>query len=328
VDAGIGLAEEADEDVINPAADLMNSFELSRDDLVDVVLSVAGSRSQNVLLMAKLGRDVGKEDVPALAPEREAPRACPVEVPRHVLQEKEIQHGLSRARAEHVELAVEDGRALSANQKPATLHFFRTHAANVPTDPSTIRAGVIELGGFYMKLVVARMRHQLVTLITDGGTHVGRTIYPALGFYVDVFGVAHTEYITCFEYVSATKAAIVADFSRLIQYLEENGVHVVAVETDNAPALKGAFAMAPRNPKAPTVQKTIDAPLLEIACGIHTSLLVFPDGIKAVPLFRDAIAWVLPGVHEVHSRSRAAFDIAGGGDTGQVPADPGREAEH
>ena len=243
----------------------------------------------------------------AAAPEPPAPAP-------HVQDEKDITHPLSRVRAAHTEFLVEDGRALSANAKPAGHFFFSTYAPDVPLDRATIRGDVKILGDFYSRIVIARMRFQRVALVTDGGKNGGPALYPVQGFYVDEFGRAHHEYLTLFAYDSAKTANIVADMAKLIEFLEANDVNVVGVVIDNAKNLRGAFEM---ESNFGTVQVITGKPLLHSPCCIHTGVLVIGDA-KQIPLFDQALTWLRPFMQFIRAPARRLI-LKGAGIQGKFP---------
>jgi hypothetical protein len=75
--------------------------------------------------------------------------------------------------------------------------------------------------------VLARVRYQRVTLVTDWGKHGGHTLCPALGFYVDQFGRSRHEYLTLFECESAKIVNIVAPMAKVIVCLEDKELNVI-----------------------------------------------------------------------------------------------------
>jgi hypothetical protein len=97
-------------------------------------------------------------------------------------------------------MVVDQGLPLVAITEWNTRQFMRMTQLNLSFTSVIIREDIIALGTFYRSVVLARLRYQRATIIIDGGTHICRSFYPMLLFFVDVGGAVHTEFCRLLEY--------------------------------------------------------------------------------------------------------------------------------
>jgi hypothetical protein len=245
-------------------------------------------------------------------------KRAPITMPVMVKEEREIQHDVPFDRAIFAEAITEAGVGPSAVQGPAMralLNRAKSLGASVAVDRDTVRKDVIDLGAFYQSIVRARLRHQRVTVVIDGGTRCGRILYPVLLFHVNAAGQGRMEYYKTLEFVSATADLISRDVAKIRDELSACDVNMFAACTDNGSNLRKAFAM---DGQPLSVQDLCGVPLLRTPCSIHTGNLILPDARRTVPVFNEFCEWLRPTMLHLRSKPVRAV-LRSGGLTQKIP---------
>ena len=180
--------------------------------------------------------------------------------------------------------------ALDALKGKAWQEFAETFKLSIPSREKP-RGMILTYADEIAARSMQEMRGSYVTLITDGGTVIGKQFYPLL-----MFCQRKLYFIDAVQIERSTHVHIAESISRWLQRAKDDGVFTTSIITDNARNLllatrdsKQLGPGATTQSQSTSVQKLTGDHMVHISCAVHTVNLALKDYGSACEDFKHFI---------------------------------------
>ena len=192
-----------------------------------------------------------------------------------------------------IRAVVDGGVAIDSLKRDAWKKFAETLGLRIPSR-ERIRLMIVTYGDEILAKNFASMRGRYATLITDGGTIIGKQFYPVI-----MFCERRLYFIDAIRIDQSTHTAIASSLAYWVTKMRNDGIHVTSLITDNAKNITLATRDASQQGPGMTtvtqltsVQQLTGLKMLHISCGVHSANLALRDYETASIEFKKFTAGV------------------------------------